>query len=79
MDCRILIDAFVKCEMQNHQSYKVASCGLRFSKCVIINVSHYMHDVTPKVVAIAVKIVMAMWMIFCQISCLFIVVLVFVV
>ena len=30
----------------------------------------YMHDVTPKVVAMAVRIVMAMWMIFFQISCL---------
>ena len=72
MDCRLLMDALVKCKMQNHQSYKVASCGLRFYKYVIINVSYYIHDVTPKVVAIAVRIVMAMWMIFFQISCLFI-------
>ena len=30
----------------------------------------YMHDVTPNVVAMAVRMVMAMWMIFFQISCL---------
>ena len=32
-----------------------------------------MHEVVPKVVAIAVSIVMAKWMIFCQSSFLFIV------
>ena len=41
--------------------------------------NRYMHDVTPKVVAMAVRIVMAMWMIFFQISSLFMVVLVLVV
>ena len=72
VDCRILIDAYVK--RTNAKSRKLQSCGLRvaflggrFARC-------YMQDVTPKVVAIAVRIVMAMWMIFCQISCLFIVV-----
>ena len=33
-----------------------------------------MHEVTPKVVAMAVRMVMAMCRIFCQISCLFIIV-----
>ena len=33
-----------------------------------------MQEVTPKVVAMAVRIVIAMWMIFCQISFLFMVV-----
>ena len=56
---------------EKRESYKVASCGLRFSKYLIFNASYYMHDETPKVVAIAVKIVIAMWMIFFQISCLF--------
>ena len=50
---------------------RVAGCGLRFGTAAIQE--RYMHDVTPKVVAIAVKIVMAMWMIFFQISCLFMV------
>ena len=65
----------------HHEAYmmktrKLQSCKLRVAgyvlfNCLIINVPYYMHDVTPKVVAIAVRIVMAIWMIFCQISCLF--------
>ena len=58
---------------------KVAKLRVAFLlNSLIVNMSYYIHDVTPKVVAIAVRIVIAMWMIFFQISCLFIVVLVFV-
>ena len=74
VDCRILIDTYVMhCKMLNHKSCKVAGCGLRFLG-MTCREGCYIQDVTPKVVAIAVRIVMAMWMIFCQISCLFIVV-----
>ena len=66
----------MKCEIAKVTKLRVAGYVL-FNR-LIINMSCYMHDVTPKVVAIAVRIVMAMWMIFFQISCLFIVVLVFV-
>ena len=65
----ILIDIFVKCEIAKVTKLRVAGCVL--FNLLIINMSCYMHDVTPKVVAIAVRIVMAMWMIFFQISCLF--------
>ena len=70
VDCRILIDAYVKrtkCKITKVAKLRVAFLGGRFARC-------YMQDVTPKVVAMAVRIVMAMWMIFCQISCLFMVV-----
>ena len=51
---------------------KVAKLRVAFLlNSLIINMSYYIHDVTPKVVAIAVRIVIAMWMIFFQISCLF--------
>ena len=72
VDCRILIDTYVmlaKCEITKVAKLRVAGCVL-FNR-LIINMSCYIHDVTPKVVAIAVRIVMAMWMIFFQISCLF--------
>ena len=50
---------------------KLRVAGCVFSKYQIFNASCYMHDVTPKVVAMAVRMVMATWIIFCQISCLF--------
>ena len=50
---------------------------LSFSTEDFLFISHprqrFMHEVTPKVVAMAVRMVMAMWMIFCQSSFLFIV------
>ena len=59
------------CMMKNAKVAKLRVAGYVLFNRLIINVPCYMHDVTPKVVAIAVRIVMAMWMIFCQISCLF--------
>lgn len=57
---------------------KVAEVAkLRVAGCVSVMTfcdGRYMHDETPKEVAIAVRMVMAMWMIFFQISSLFIVV-----
>ena len=73
MDCRILTDTYVmlaKCEITKVAKLRVADCISVMTFCD----GRYMHDVTPKVVAIAVRIVMAMWMIFFQISSLFIVV-----
>ena len=52
---------------------KLQSCGFRVAFGMTATQDSYIHDVTPKVVAIAVKMVMAMWMIFFQISCLFMV------
>ena len=50
---------------------KVAGCGLRVAFSGMACPDRcYMHDVTPNVVAMAVRMVMAMWMIFFQISCL---------
>lgn len=74
--CQFLLRVFAKVPSwsvhdENAKVTKLQVAGCVFSKYVIINVSCYIHDVTPKVVAIAVRIVMAMWMIFCQISCLF--------
>ena len=77
MDCGISLKSYHEvCMMKNA---KVAKLRVGFLlNSLIVNMSYYIHDVTPKVVAIAVRIVIAMWMIFFQISCLFIVVLVFV-
>ena len=44
---------------------------LRVAGCVFTG--YYMHDVTPKVVAMAVRTVMTMWMIFWMMSFLFMV------
>ena len=62
--------------MKNAKVAKLRVAGYVLFNRLIISVPYYMHDVTPKVVAIAVKMVMAMWMIFFQISCLFMVIVV---
>ena len=62
--------------MKNTEVAKLRVAGYVLFNRLIISVPYYMHDVTPKVVAIAVKMVMAMWMIFFQISCLFMVIVV---
>ena len=59
--------------MKNAKVAKLRVAGYVLFNRLIISVPYYMHDVTPKVVAIAVKMVMAMWMIFFQISSLFMV------
>ena len=56
--------------MKNTEVAKLRVAGCTFGIAVAYC---YIHDVTPKVVAIAVKMVMAMWMIFFQIYCLFMV------
>ena len=77
MYCGISLKSYHEvCMMKNAKVAKLRVAFLLNS--LIVNMSYYIHDVTPKVVAIAVRIVIAMWMIFFQISCLFIVVLVFV-
>ena len=68
VDCRILIDTYVmlaKCKITKVAKLRVAFWGWP------IAMDNYIQDVTPKVVAMAVRIVMAMLMIFFQSSCLF--------
>ena len=48
-----------------------APCVTDFSRSVPFHAIRLMHEVVPKVVAIAVRMVMAKWMIFCS-SVLFI-------